>query len=88
MLQILLTILSTAIIYEYSFAYNFQFALLFFLSSFFTYNKMTNMIKYLMLEYLDNFIIKINMYYLSPLTDILVNLYIYIYNLIFKILKN
>jgi hypothetical protein len=87
MLQILLTILSSVIIYEYSPIYNLQLSLSFFLYSFFTYNKMTNMITDYKLDNLDNFIIKINTYYLSPITDMLINIYMYIYNLVLKILK-
>lgn len=87
MLQILLTILSSVIIYEYSPIYNWQLSLSFFLYSFYIYNKTTNMIKDYKLEELDNFIIKINNYYLSPISDMLINIYMYIYKLVLKILK-
>ncbi len=87
MLQILLTILSSVIIYDYSPIYNIQLSLLFLLSSFFTYNKMTNMITDYKLDNFDNFITKINTYYLLPINDVLINIYISIYNLAFKILK-
>jgi len=87
MLQILLTILSSVIIYDYSPIYNIQLSLLFLLSSFFTYNKTTNMITDYKLDNFDNFITKINTYYLLPINDVLINIYISIYNLAFKILK-
>lgn len=87
MLQILLTILSSVIIYDYSPIYNIQLSLLFLLSSFFTYNKTTNMITDYKLDNFDNFITKINRYYLLPINDVLINIYISIYNLAFKILK-
>jgi hypothetical protein len=87
MLQILLTILSSVIIYEYLPIYNWQLSLSFFLYSLYMYNKTTNLIKDYKLEELDNFVIKINTYYLSPISDMLIYTYMYIYNLVLKILK-
>ena len=48
---------------------------------------MTNMITDYKLDNFDNFITKINTYYLLPINDVLINIYISIYNLAFKILK-